>query len=362
MTALPPLPLPDGIRSRMIETDTGLSHHVLEAGQPGRPVLLLLHGFPELAFSWRKVMVPLATAGLHVVAPDQRGYGRTTGWVGGYDSDLSAFSMSNLVRDIVALTRALGVDEVHGLIGHDFVSPVAAWAALLRPDIFRRVVCLSAPFGGPPPIGHKEDPVHSELLALDTPRKHYQWYYSTPQAAEDMENAPQGLHAFLRAYFHMKSADWPPNDPYTLDGWRAEELAKMPTYYIMQAGENMAQTVAPHDPGSGAPWMTDDEMAVYAAEFARTGLQAALNWYRCATSPAFRRDLSVHHGRKIDIPAMFIAGRQDWGWAQVPGSLEKMESDACADYRGTHLIDGAGHWVQQEQPDACVARILDFLD
>lgn len=105
--------LPQGIRSRIIEGINGLSMHVLEAGfeQQGRPCLLLLHGFPELAYSWRKVMLPLAEAGYHVVAPDQRGYGRTTGADTSYDGDLRAFRLPNLVRDVLGLVAALGYDR-----------------------------------------------------------------------------------------------------------------------------------------------------------------------------------------------------------------------------------------------------------
>jgi pimeloyl-ACP methyl ester carboxylesterase len=108
---------------------------VLEAGfeEKGRPCLLLLHGFPELAYSWRKVMVPLAAAGFHVVAPDLRGYGRTTGWDGDYDGDLGSFRMLNNVRDIVGLVSALGYRSVAGVVGHDFGSPVSGWCALVRP-------------------------------------------------------------------------------------------------------------------------------------------------------------------------------------------------------------------------------------
>jgi pimeloyl-ACP methyl ester carboxylesterase len=110
---LPPLPdsvLPPGIRSRFVEGVNGLRIHVLEAGYEtqDRPCVLLLHGFPELAFSWRKILPALAQAGYHAVAPDQRGYGRTTGWDGAYDTDLSAFRMMNLVRDAVGLLFALG--------------------------------------------------------------------------------------------------------------------------------------------------------------------------------------------------------------------------------------------------------------
>ena len=360
-----PLPLPPGITSRQIATDAGLDQHILEAGNPKAPLLLLLHGFPELAFSWRHVMGPLAQAGFYVVAPDQRGYGRTTGWTDGYDVDLAEFSLLNRVRDAVALVGALGRDRVHGLIGHDYGAHVAAWAALVRGDVFPQVACLSSPFPGPPGIAIQHDPTHDDLLALDRPRKHYQWYYATRPAADDMMNAPQGLHDFLRAYFHMKSADWAENRPHTLGGWNAENLAKMPTYYVMDAGEDMAETVAHHMPTTAeiaaCAWMSEAEMAVYAAEYARSGLQGALNSYRCSTDPMTRRDMSVFHGRQIEVPFTFIAGQQDWGWAQVPGGIEAMETRVCADYRGTHLVDGAGHWVQQEQPGEVVRLVLDFM-
>src|SRR5689334_4450377 len=146
--------LPAGIRSRFVRGVNGLAMHVLEAGfeTKGRPCVLLLHGFPELAYSWRKVMLPLAAAGFHVVAPDQRGYGRTTGWDGDYDGDLSSFRLLNLVRDALGVLAALGYRSAAAVIGHDFGSPVAAWCALIRPDVFRSVVLMSAPFAGPPAI------------------------------------------------------------------------------------------------------------------------------------------------------------------------------------------------------------------
>ena len=106
--------LPDGVRSRFMSGNNGLSMHVLEAGyeEPGRELLVLLHGFPELAYSWRKVMVPLAEAGYHVVAPDQRGYGLTTGWDGDYHSDIAPFRLFNLVRDVMGLVHGLGHESV----------------------------------------------------------------------------------------------------------------------------------------------------------------------------------------------------------------------------------------------------------
>src|SRR5271169_4236529 len=157
MTELAPLDsaaLPVGIRSRFVPDINGLRMHVLEAGfEPrGRPCVLMLHGFPEIAYSWRKVMLPLAAAGFHVAAPDQRGYGRTTGWDADYDGDLASFRLLNLARDALGLVFALGHRTVAAVVGHDFGSPVAAWCALVRPDVFRRVALMSAPFEGPPAL------------------------------------------------------------------------------------------------------------------------------------------------------------------------------------------------------------------
>jgi pimeloyl-ACP methyl ester carboxylesterase len=351
--------------------------HVLEAGfeTKGRPCILLLHGFPELAFSWRKVMPELAAAGYHVIAPDQRGYGRTTGWDGNYDGDLASFRLLNLVRDALGLVSALGYRSVDAVVGHDFGSSVAAWCALVRPDVFRSVVLMSAPFAGSPPLPFNtadapakpkpEDPVHRELATLPRPRKHYQWYYSTREANADMHRAPQGVHDFLRAYYHHKSADWKDNAPYPLKSWSANELAKLPTYYVMDLDKNMAETVAAEMPSAAAVaaniWLPDRELSYYGAEYARTGFQGGLQWYRCGTSGAFTRDLETFSGRSIDVPSCFISGKQDWGTYQRPGVYEAMQSTACTRMIGCHLVGGAGHWVQQEQPAEVNRLLLAFL-
>ena len=362
--------LPPGIRSRFIEDINGLRMHLLEAGfeDAGRPCVLLLHGFPELAYSWRKIMLPLAAAGFHVVAPDQRGYGRTSGWDGGYDGDLAPFRMLNLARDALGLVFALGHESVAAVVGHDFGSPVAAHCALIRPDVFRSVVLMSAPFGGPPPLQSGSAPaedIHGQLAALDRPRKHYQWYYSTREANDDMVHCPQGVRDFLRAYYHHKSADWAGNAPVPLAAWSAAELARMPTYYIMDHGQTMARAVAAEMPSeaeiAACKWLTGDELDVYATEFARTGFQGGLQWYRCRTSGNFNADLEIFSGRSIDVPSCFIAGTSDWGVYQVPGSLAAMENKACTRMQGVHLLPGAGHWVQQEQPEAVSGILLSFL-
>ena len=395
MPAMEPLAaslLPAGIRSRFVSGINGLSMHVLEAGfetapgQTRRPCLLLLHGFPELAFSWRKVMLPLAAAGYHVIAPDQRGYGRTTGWNDDYDGDLASFRVLNLVRDALALVAAFGYKQVD-VVGHDFGSRVAAWCALTRPDVFRSVVLMSAPFEGAPvlPFDTVSGAAQAEprveprvepksaaiartldgLSKLPRPRKHYQWYYSTREANANMQHAPQGVHDFLRAYYHHKSADWKQNQPYPLKEWSATELAKLPTYYVMDHALGMAETVAAEMPSAAAiaacQWLPDHELAVYSGEYARIGFQGGLQWYRCGTEPAQSAELTLFAGCTIDVPSMFIAGKSDWGTHQNPGAFERMQGTACTQMRACHLIEGAGHWVQQEQAEAVIRLLLDFL-
>jgi pimeloyl-ACP methyl ester carboxylesterase len=375
--SLPDIPLPSGIRSRFVEGINGLRLHVLEAGYEtrGRPCVLLLHGFPELAFSWRKVMPVLAEAGYHVIAPDQRGYGRSTCWDADYDGDLNSFRLLNLVRDALGLVSAFGYHSVEAVVGHDFGSSVAAWCALVRPDVFRSVALMSAPFAGPPPLpfgtadapqaAKAVDPVHRELAALPRPRKHYQWYYSTREANADMQHAPQGVHDFLRGYYHHKSADWKANQPYPLQSWTADELAKLPTYYVMDLACTMAETVAAEMPSAAEiaanTWLPDRELSFYSTEYARTGFQGGLQWYRCGTSGAFTAELETWSGRSIDVPSCFISGQQDWGTYQRPGVFEAMQASACSRMLGCHLVDGAGHWVQQEQPAEVSRLLLQFL-
>ena len=140
----------------------------------------------------------------------------------------------------------------------------------------------------------------------------------------------------------------------------------MPTYYIMNLAHGMAETVAPYLPSAAAiaacRWLPDDELGVYSAEFKRTGFQGGLQWYRCATSRRFNAELQIFSGCTIDVPALFIAGRSDWGIYQQPGAVDAMQTQVCSHMRGCHLIDGAGHWVQQEQPEPVSALILQFLN
>jgi pimeloyl-ACP methyl ester carboxylesterase len=292
-----------------------------------------------------------------------------------YDGDLRPFRLLNAVRDTLGLAFALGHRRTAAVVGHDFGAAVAAWCALVRPDAFASLVLMSAPFAGPPelpldtdhkpPVPPASPTIHEALAALARPRKHYQWYYSTRSANGQMRHCRQGVHDFLRAYFHHKSADWKQNRPHRLASWSAAELAKMPTYYIMDLADDMATTVAKEMPSASeiatCKWLPDHELAVYTDEYQRNGFQGGLNWYRTRTSGAFDNELQLFSDRTIDVPSIFIAGKSDLGVYQQPGVLERMQERACTKMVGCTLFEGAGHWVQQEQPEAVSSLLIDFL-
>jgi pimeloyl-ACP methyl ester carboxylesterase len=410
-SSLPPLPLPPSITSRQIDLSSSsgfLNYHILESGftpTNSRPLILLLHGFPELAFSWRKVLPRLADAGYYAVAPDQRGFGRTTGWdARGFDQvDLSTFSLTHMVRDILVLVNALGYSTVRCVVGHDAGAVTAALCALIRPDIFQSVALMSHPFNGTPalPFNVANDEaaaadawknnkkkqnsrknssssgsesaastdVHAELAAQG--RKHYKWYYSTARANDDMTSPPQGLHQFLRGYFHLKSASWAGNDPHPLRAWTASELAQLPYYYIMPLDATMPEAVrldmakeSDEAKRLSHSWLPDADLAVYVAEYARTTFQGGLNWYRVRTAEGGRltRDFDLFAGQKLQPPCAFIGGKKDWGTYQEPGAIDKMvQGVVCADFRVLKLIHGAGHWIPQEKPEEVVEGILELV-
>jgi microsomal epoxide hydrolase len=264
--------------------------------------------------------------------------------------------------------------------------------ALMRPDFFRSVVLMSHPFNGSPElpfdtagddagqgamggggVGGAEGStaaagIHEALAELG--RKHYKWYYSTARAGPEMSNLqPEEMRRFLRGYFHLKSGSWPGNRPCPLENWSAEELVKLPGYYIMPLEETMPATVAidmTEEPSKGLSshsWLPDDELEVYAAEYGRTGFQGGLNWYRVRTAAGGRytKDLEVFAGKKLEPPCAFISGKQDWGNYQEPGAIEKMKNGvSCVDLRVFRLLDGVGHWTPQEGSEEVAQTIIDM--
>jgi pimeloyl-ACP methyl ester carboxylesterase len=339
-----------------------------------RPLIILAHGFPELAYSWRHILPAIASLGYVVVAPDQRGYGQTTGWSNRFEDSIEPFNLVNLARDIVGLVGALGYHQAQTIIGHDAGSYVAGTCALIRPDIFQSCVMMSAPFTGTPPLDQDSTSrltrpsllnFESQLNALKEPRKHYQVYYSTSYANGEMMNASQGLHQFIRAYYHHKSADWQDNQPVKLTSWDAEIMAQMPTYYIMNKNDTMPETVAPHMPSENqikdCHWLTNEELNVYVSEYNRNTFQGGLQWYRCSVEGVNQKAMSLFAGCRITVPSLFLSGKKDWGIYQTPGAIECMRDQVCTSMKDIVLIDNAGHWVQQEQSQAVIDTLSDFL-
>ena len=370
-----PLPLPKGIRSRVIHGINNASFHILEAGHhlSSSKTILLIHGFPELAFSWRKIMLDLAAQGCYVVAPDVRGYGRTSGTNVQYHDDLHPFSTLNKIQDMLALAAALGCRVIDAVIGHDQGASLAGWCALSRPDIFKSMVMMSSPFRGAPvpfpfdveftpPTPSQPNRINEDLALLNPPRKYYQSYYATEEANINLWHPQQGLQQFLRAYYHIKSADWQSNHPFRLKGLIASEWEKLPRYYVMDLNQGMAETAL-----SGAPsqheidactWLTNEELRFYTEEYSRTGFQGGLQGYRF--NP-YDQDLAIFAGQKINVPTIFISGKKDWGTYQTPGGLERLETELTTQYQGTYFVEDAGHWVQQEKPEKVIEILVQFL-
>ena len=266
------------------------------------------------------------------------------------------------------------------IVGHDAGAPVAAWSALIRPDVFRSVTIMSSPFEGPPALPFdtangappprpavNDDELDAALAKLNPPRKYYQNYQRTRGANEDMLHAPQGQHNFFRAYYYSKSADYKGNNPHPLKARTAEEMAQIPNYYVMERDKGMAATAAsfmlPTDYIAQCKWLTEAEVEVYATEYGRTGFTGALQGYRVrrGSDPRSIAEIETFSGRAIDVPSQFIAGKSDWGVYQTPGAADRMRSTACTRMVGFHLVEGAGHWVQQEQPEQVSQLMLAFL-
>lgn len=318
------------IRHRQLQVGS-LSMHVAEAGQG--PLVLLCHGFPECWYSWRHQLVALAKAGYHAVAPDMRGYGRTDA-----PEPIDAYTVFHLVGDLTGLMDQLGEKQAV-VVGHDWGSIVAWDAALLRPDRFRAVVGMSVPFMPRLPIKPTE-----MMKAMAGGRFFYVLYFQEPGVAEaELDPRPREV---MRKMLYTVSGS------VDADYFTTVDLSKV-TRFI----EGMVE------PEKLPDWLSEADVDVYAAEFERTGFRGGLNWYR-----NFDRNwelLAPFADLKVKVPALFIGGLRD---PVVTGPGGKGEGPAvavlgnfCEDLRGKVLIEGAGHWNQQEKPAETNAALLEFL-
>ena len=340
-------------------------------------------GYPEIAYSFRKQMGPLAAAGFHVIAMDHRCVGRTTGCNTTFSAPQANYSTASVAKDALALVQQVLASSFGTLrsavaIGSDYGSGVACTAAQNYPRVFTAVVHMSAPHGAAT-IGWSD----AELALLDPPRKHYQAYYRTPEANADMVHAPAGLHDFIRGYMHFKSADWKgtrgvpatpghpaivgdmPHHLNTSQTPPYKAFAELPRYYVMLKSQNMAQGVADAMPTAeeirtlSNRWLPEGELAVFVEEFRRTGFQGGLNWYRGGYN-GDRRQEQAQGKAPITVPGVFIGGKAVWGVFQSPGAFESAPA-SFSDWRGAWLVDGAGHWLPQEQPEVLNGLLLRFL-
>ena len=319
------------VKHRIVETN-GIRMHVAEQG--AGPLIVLCHGFPESWYSWRHQFEALAQAGFHVVAPDMRGYGQTDRPEG-----VEKYTLLHLVGDMVGLLDALR-GESAVIIGHDWGATVAWHAALLRPDRFRGVVGLSVPFR---PRGQARP---TTMMPQNEDAIFYQLYFQNPGVAEaELERDPR---ITVRALLYSLSGDAPRRE----DRASAESVGMVP-----RQGGFLTRLV---NPAALPPWLTEADVDVYAAEFARTGLRGGLNWYR--NIDRNWEILAPFAGAQVTIPALYMAGDRDVvvsfrGMDQLITNLAKF----VPRLRGTNILSGCGHWTQQERADEVNAAIIEFL-
>ncbi len=319
--------VPDSLSftERMIDTN-GVQLHTLEAGEPGAPVVILAHGFPELGYSWRHQIPALAAAGYHVLAPDQRGYGRSS-----RPDDIADYNVGALSGDLIGLLDHVGADKAV-FIGHDWGAPVVWGSAQLHPDRVAAVVGLSVPA-----VPRSQVPPTTAFRAIFGDNFFYMLYFQEPGVA-DAELDADPARTITRLMGGLTRSD----DP-------ADALR-----LIAPGNEGFIDRLPEQD---GPPaWISEQEIGRYVSEFTRTGFTGGLNWYR-----NLDRNWEVMADPKaatIDVPAMFIGGTND-------PVLSFMRSDRAAEvltgrYREV-LIEGAGHWLQQEEPARVNELLLDFL-
>ncbi|MFD0345018.1 alpha/beta fold hydrolase [Kitasatospora aburaviensis] len=316
-----PTPSAD-LRHRTIGAPAGRLH-LVEQGTG--PLVLLVHGFPESWYSWRRQLPALAAAGYRAVALDVRGYGRSS-----RPAATDAYRMLDLVEDNVALVRALG-EERAVVVGHDWGANIAAASALLHPEVFRAVGLLSVPYA--PPGGPRPTDVFAQMGG---DQEFYVSYFQEPGRAE-AEMEPD-LRGWLAGFYAAMSADTMP------------ARGEPDPHFVARAGRLRDRFPA----GKLPAWLTEDDLDVYAGEFERTGMTGALNRYR--NMDRDWEDLAPYGGAPIKQPSLFIGGALDASTTWMADAIAAYPATLPA-LTSSHILDGCGHWIQQERPEE-VNRLL----
>ncbi|MGZ2356855.1 alpha/beta hydrolase [Streptomyces sp. 372A] len=315
------------LRHRTVQGPAGRLH-LVEQGTG--PLVLLLHGFPESWYSWRHQLPALASAGYRAAAIDVRGYGRSS-----KPAAVDAYRMVDLVEDNVAVVRALG-EENAVVIGHDWGSNIAATSALLHPEVFRAAGLLSVPYA--PPGGPRPTDVFSRVGGPG--QEFYVSYFQEPGRAES-EIEPD-VRGWLAGFYAALSADTMPaaNEP--------------DPHFVAHGGRLCDRFPAARRPA----WLSEEDLDVYAAEFERTGLTGALNRYR--NMDRDWQDLAPHRGAPIEQPSLFIGGTLDASTTWMSDAIDAYPT-TLPRLSASHILEGCGHWVQQERPDEVNGLLTEWL-
>jgi epoxide hydrolase A/B len=305
----------------------GIKMHYVEQGSG--PLVVLCHGWPESWYSWRHQIPVLAAAGFRVVAPDQRGYGRTDA-----PEPIESYNIFTLVGDIVGLVRSLGESSAI-VVGHDWGAPVAWHCALLRPDIFRACALLSVPY-----VPRGSTRPTDTMKALEGKENwFYQHYFQQPGRVEaELDADPRRTMAMI---LYSASGDPPPPER-----WKFLFPRHMK---FMESG-----TVPGRLPG----WLTEEDLDFFATQFQQSGFRGGINWYR-----NFDRNWEMSgfmEGLMLTQPSMFAAGEHDVVLAMYPEATKAVDL-YMPNCRSKTIIPGAGHWIQQERPNEINKLLVDFV-
>jgi pimeloyl-ACP methyl ester carboxylesterase len=315
--------VPD-ITHRTIKTN-GINMHIAEAGSG--PLLLMIHGFPELWYSYRHQIPALADAGFHAVAIDVRGYGRTDA-----PEPIEAYSMKNMTADAVGVLDALGEDTAV-VVGHDWGSPIAWNSAVLYPDRFRAVIGMSVPYfprpAAPPTQLFKQAFGDTFFYIL---------YFQKPGVAE--AELEEDVRRSMSLFLYAASGDAPQNRENWMKPKTARFLEGMPAVEALPA------------------WLTEEDLDYFTSEFERTGYRGGLNRYR--NMDRDWEELPELEGATVQQPAQFIYGDRDGVIAMNPAGPELMKQNV-PNLRSIVKLPGAGHWTQQERPQEVNAAMIEFL-
>lgn len=314
------------IEHRMVETN-GIRLHIAEMGQG--PAVILCHGWPETWYSWRHQLPALAQAGFRAIAPDMRGYGRSD-----RPEPIEVYTQLHIVGDMVGLLDALGLENAV-IVGHDWGAPAAWNSALMRPDRFRAVAGLSVPYSPRGKISLIEAFKRNGLDNI------YMMYFQTPGPAE--REFEKDVTASLRRVLYSGSGSLPPDK-----SWRA----------FAQPGGGLLDST--FDTAMPLPWLSEADLAEYAKDFTASGFRGGFNWYR-----NLHRNwelMAPFVDAPIRQPSLFVAGSRD-GVIRMPAMRSAVDNlkRVLPGLRQSVIIDGVGHWTQQEAPEPVNTLLIEFL-